>query len=342
MNEGRDGYKKTKLGWIPDKWEIKKVKDVCKIGRGRVISKIEIQNNPGRYPVYSSQTRNHGIFGYLGTYDFEGEFVTWTTDGVYAGKVFYRNGRFNCTNVCGTLINKNHLLDLKFFAYKLDTVTDKYVNKSLANPKLMNGVVAEIEFLFPPLPEQQKIASILSTVVEKIASIDKRIEETEKLKKGLLQKLLTKGIGHTEFKDTKIGRIPRGWEVKKLNDVTEYVDYRGKTPQKSESGTILVTARNIKNGKINYQLSQEFIPTEYYKDVMSRGFPSVGDVLITTEAPMGQVALIDRADIALAQRIIKLSGHRDILNNSYLLNSLEFSALLLKYLTIPTQSNLAR
>lgn len=77
-----------------DTWEQFKIKDIAKIGRGRVISSIEIsqQKNP-TYPVYSSQTSNNGIMGYLDDYMFEGEHISWTTDGANAGTVFYRNGK---------------------------------------------------------------------------------------------------------------------------------------------------------------------------------------------------------------------------------------------------------
>jgi len=75
------------------------------------------------------------------------------------------------------------------------------------------------EIPLPPLPEQRKIAEILSTVDEAIEKVDEAIEKTERLEKGLMQELLTKGIGHKEFKDTKIGRIPKEWEVVRLSDI---------------------------------------------------------------------------------------------------------------------------
>ena len=84
-------------------WKSKKIKDVCFIGRGRVINQDELRLHPGIYPVYSSQSFNKGEMGRIDSYDFEGEYVTWTTDGAYAGTVFFREGKFNCTNVCGTL-----------------------------------------------------------------------------------------------------------------------------------------------------------------------------------------------------------------------------------------------
>ncbi|EKO3426854.1 restriction endonuclease subunit S [Vibrio fluvialis] len=177
--------------------------------------------------------------------------------------------------------------------------------------------------------EQQKIAEVLSTVDKKIDLIDQKIAETEKLKTGLMQKLFSEGVGvqdengdwqpHTEFQDSIYGNIPKTWKLFKLNQVTDYVDYRGKTPPKVESGTFLVTAKNIKNGFIDYECSKEYIPSELYDDVMSRGKPKLGDVVFTTEAPLGNVALIDRSDVAIAQRVIKFRPKDDIcLDSGYL------------------------
>lgn len=111
--------------------------------------------------------------------------------------------------------------------------------------------------------------------------------------------------------------LPNDWIEKSIIDVASYVDYRGKTPQKVNSGIFLVTARNIKEGKIDYQASSEYISEKDYYEVMKRGLPRKGDVLITTEAPLGNVAQVDNENIALAQRIIKYRGKEDILNNDY-------------------------
>src|SRR6476660_2196770 len=108
------------------------------------------------------------------------------------------------------------------------------------------------------------------------------------------------------------------WSSKPLRDITDYVDYRGKTPQKTEEGVYLVTAKNIKQGYIDYELSKEYILESDYESVMRRGKPKIGDVLITTEAPLGNVASIDREDIALAQRVIKLRGKKEIMSNFFL------------------------
>ena len=121
------------------------------------------------------------------------------------------------------------------------------------------------------------------------------------------------------------------WEQRKLIEVCDYVDYRGKTPAKTENGIFLVTAKNVKDGFIDYETSKEYISENAYEEVMRRGKPEIGDVLITTEAPCGNVAQVNRADIALAQRIIKYRGHIGVVDNTYLkyyLLSPEFQKIL--------------
>jgi type I restriction enzyme S subunit len=110
------------LGEVPAHWEVKPVWMLFTSGRGRVLSHGDIADNPGEYPVYSSQTENDGEMGTIGTYDFDGDYLTWTTDGANAGTVFRRSGRFNCTNVCGTLRAKG-TLDLTFMQAVLSQAT---------------------------------------------------------------------------------------------------------------------------------------------------------------------------------------------------------------------------
>ncbi|MEK0445339.1 MAG: hypothetical protein RLZZ399_660 [Verrucomicrobiota bacterium] len=120
------------------------------------------------------------------------------------------------------------------------------------------------------------------------------------------------------YKQTEIGVIPEDWEVTSIIDCCDYADYRGKTPPKTQSGTFLVTARNVRKGFIDYVDSQEYVPSALYDQIMRRGKPRIGDVLITTEAPLGNVAQIDREDVALAQRIIKYRPKIDDLSSTYL------------------------
>ena len=147
-----------------DKWSTCIIQDIAEIGRGRVISSVEIerQKHP-LYPVYSSQTSNDGIMGYLDDYMFDGEYITWTTDGANAGTVFYRKGKFNCTNVCGTLkiLPK---FDCYFVSLVLQQATQKYVSSNLANPKLMNNTMASIKIRMPNIETQKQLSKVFQTL----------------------------------------------------------------------------------------------------------------------------------------------------------------------------------
>ena len=116
----------------------------------------------GDYPVYSSQTENNGELGKINSYMFDGEFVTWTTDGANAGTVFYRSGKFNITNVCGLLsISDKTILISKYLFYFLQKNAKAYVNSGMGNPKLMSNMMASIKLNIPALQEQKRIVSIL-------------------------------------------------------------------------------------------------------------------------------------------------------------------------------------
>ena len=136
--------------------------EICTLSRGRVLSQDYLRNNAGNYPVYSSQTTNNGVFGRINTYDYDGTFITWTTDGANAGSVFYRDDeKFSITNVCGLITNNNPKISLRFLYYVLGTVAKAYVNDGMGNPKLMSNVMSNVKIPIPPLPVQQEIVSIL-------------------------------------------------------------------------------------------------------------------------------------------------------------------------------------
>lgn len=102
------------------------------------------------------------------------------------------------------------------------------------------------------------------------------------------------------------------------------IDYRGKTPQKSPIGIPTLSAKSVKNGQIDYSECY-YISPEEYKKFMTRGFPQKGDILLTTEAPLGMVAKLDRADVAVAQRLLTLRGKKGVLDNDFLMYYLQSS-----------------
>ena len=107
------------------------------------------------------------------------------------------------------------------------------------------------------------------------------------------------------------------WKSYPLEDcMAAIIDYRGKTPEKTRFGVPLVTAKVIKGGRI--EQPHEFIAEADYESWMRRGIPERGDVVITTEAPLGEVAQLDGSRVALAQRVITLRGKHDLLDNTFL------------------------
>lgn len=187
----KTGYRQTEVGEIAEDWIVESIGEISVVGRGRVISHNEISKslNP-LYPVYSSQTSNDGIMGYIDTFDFEGEYITWTTDGANAGTVFYRNGKFNCTNVCGTLKLKRY--DHYFIARVLSRFAYKHVSRHLGNPKIMNDVMKKVKIPIPPIVEEQTaIAAILSDMDAEIAALEAKLAKARQLKQGMMQELLT-------------------------------------------------------------------------------------------------------------------------------------------------------
>lgn len=320
----KNGYKQTVIGILPEEWQVMTVSEFAKIENNKRIplSSDVRASMKGEFPYCGA----NGIVDYINDYKYHGLHILMAEDGGnfhdYQTRpiTYLMNGKFWVNNHAHVLRAKNgeHI----FLHYSL---VHKDITKHIigsTRTKLNRSVLEKIELAVPPLPEQQKIAEILSTVDEKIDVIDEQLAQTQELKKGLMQRLLTRGIGHTTFKDSPLGQIPESWEVKQINEVSTYVDYRGKTPPKVEEGVFLVTAKNIRSGRIDYSLSQEYVPVELYDDIMGRGKPKIGDVLITTEAPLGEVAAIDKENIALAQRVIKYRADKTQLDSTYFKYSL--------------------
>lgn len=187
------------LGNIPQTWSIPSVRNYFNINRGRVIAKTEIslEYEEGLYPIYSSQTKNNGCMGYIDTYDFEEESLTWTTDGANAGTVFYRDGKFNCTNVCGILTLKNKgQLWLPFCNYSIGLSAYNCRRADINGYKIMSNEMASIKFALPPtIEEQKRIADYLdekcSTIFSLIDEKELLIADLEAYKKSLIFEVVT-------------------------------------------------------------------------------------------------------------------------------------------------------
>ncbi|MFT4038725.1 MAG: restriction endonuclease subunit S [Thermomicrobiales bacterium] len=174
--------------------------------------------------------------------------------------------------------------------------------------------VRSLPVLVPPLHEQDEALQFLKSAELGFARLirNKRrlIALLNEEKQAVIQQSVTRGLDpDAPLKPSGVewlGDIPAHWAtVPLLRCISELSDYRGATPEKVDSGIQLVTAKNVRSGWIDYQVSQEFVRSEDYQTIMRRGRPNIGDLLLTMEAPLGNVALVDRTDIALAQRVVR-------------------------------------
>ena len=266
--------------------EFRALGEVCEIKRGRVISKDYLSKHQGSYPVYSSQTANDGIFGLIDTYDFDGDYVTWTTDGQYAGTVFYRTGKFNITNVCGLLKNKIDDLNLKFLYYFLALNAVKHVNKGMGNYKLMSNVIANIKIPLPPMVVQERIVEVLDSFTSLERSLEREKLAREKQYKYYLNHLIT---------NAKNSRILKLGEVAKI--------ITGSTPSKSNAEFYGGEIPFYKPADLNFgyyvENSADKISKKGYE--ISRKLPEKSILVTCIGATIGKVGFIRKAGICNQQ-----------------------------------------
>ncbi len=166
-------------------WRTSTMGESFDLSRGVVISKNEIERRPGIYPVYSSQSVNDGVLGLIDSYRYDGEYITWTTDGANAGTVFYRHGKFNCTNVCGIAKARIPKMSPAFVALMIAQYAKSYVSY-VGNPKLMSNIFAQIIFSYPSASEQRKIAEKITAIDKVLADYKAQLEKARQLKAGMM------------------------------------------------------------------------------------------------------------------------------------------------------------
>uniref|UniRef100_UPI0018F3684F restriction endonuclease subunit S n=1 Tax=Mitsuokella sp. AF21-1AC TaxID=2292235 RepID=UPI0018F3684F len=251
------------------------------------------------------------------------KFELITKDGTL-GKVAYvqglkkpatlNTGIFNIEIKDGSNIDEKYLFQYLRAPFLMNYVAQKATGGTIKH--LNQSILVNFPVVLPSLKEQEKIGKYFEEFDNLITLRQRKLEQQKKFKKYFLKNMFP----------TKEEKVPKirlkgftgDWTQEKLINICDYVDYRGKTPSKTTSGIFLVTAKNIKDGYIDYKASQEYISEKDYDKVMHRGMPKIGDVLITTEAPCGNVAQVNKENVALAQRIIKYRGHDHVMDNTYL------------------------
>lgn len=202
----------------------------------------------------------------------------------------------------------HYFTNSEFFLNKIYEKVTGSAQYNLSTQDIKNSLI-----LVPTIKEQKSIADILENVDKNIATTEKVIKETEKLKKGLMQQLFTYGIGHTKFKNTKIGEIPEEWEVTKLSDITELIT-KGTTPTTyghlfTAEGVNFFKIENIdENGNINMNECKHISTITH--EFLKRSQLFSDDILFSIAGALGRIAIIKSdqlpANVNQAIAIIRL------------------------------------
>lgn len=242
--EVREGYKITELGEIPNEWDIIALGEIGEFKNGINKSKedfgfgckfVNIQD------AYSGNIVKNDLLERINVNDKEKEIYKLENDDIILVRssvkpegvgypILFKKENEDIV-YCGFMIryryNKRKINPM-FLLYQLrsENIRKRVLDLSTvsANTNINQDSYKQIKISIPSVKEQEKIAEILSTVDEKIENIEKLIQKNQELKKGLMQQLLTKGIGHTEFKKTELGEIPKAWEIKKIEEICEILD----------------------------------------------------------------------------------------------------------------------
>ena len=233
----KEGYKKTAIGEIPEDWRVTSIKDTGEIISGGTPSTTETAYWEGNI-LWCTPTDITALKGK--------KYISKTArciseEGVKnsSATMIGPNSLIICTratlgysaiNLLPVTTNQgfksiipNQNVDVEFLFYTISNIRSTIERLASGSTflEISKKAFEGIKIAVPTLPEQQKIAEILSTVDEKIEVIGEQINQTQELKRCLMQRLLTKGIGHTLFKDSPLGRIPGNWEFGKVSDFIE-------------------------------------------------------------------------------------------------------------------------
>ncbi len=202
--------------------------------------------------------------------------------------------------ICSTgfaVLRSKGMIDPKYLLNTLfsDAVIDQ-CNRMMVGaqyPALNDSQVRKTQIPLPPLPEQRRIAAILTTVDDAIQRSRQATTETERLKDGVMQELMTKGIGHTEFRDDPdVGRVPKKWKVKRLDELIELIDCRHHTPTYIESGYPVVRPQNLKMDRIDFSNCAN-ISRHEFQLMTERHTPKKGDIVYSRNASFGVPAFVE-------------------------------------------------
>lgn len=344
MNKIREGYKEYEFGVIPNDWQVKKLGDIFNdLKGGSTPSRLIDRYYTGDIPwITSGELKYKTIYNTLESITEEA--VKDTNLKMYPQGTFFiaitgleaEGTRGSCaiTGVPATTNQSCLAFQPKegfsnLYLYHWYRLYGNYIGlkytQGTKQQSLNNKIVGKLEIPVPKLEEQEKIASILSTIDEQIDNVDALIEKNKELKKGLMQTLLTKGIGHTKFKKTEIGEIPEEWEVKKIIDIATTTS--GGTPSRAkkeyyENGIYPW----VKTGELyNKYISEteEYITEDALKKSSAKLVQEGAVIIAMYGATIGKLSIAKRS-VTTNQACCSIICNDNICYNEYLYYRLDF------------------
>jgi type I restriction enzyme S subunit len=305
-------FKEVEIGKIPTDWEISEVGELFEVVTGTTPSTkdtdywnggninwftpLDLSKLNGRISIKESERKitAKALKEYNLTLMPPGSIILSTRAPVGYVAVLEREGTFN--QGCKGLIPKDkENVHSMFYSYYLLSQKQKLENLSSGSTfkELSKTMLENFKIPHPPLEEQRAVAGVLGVVDSVIAKTDEVIAKTERLKKGLMQTLLTRGIGHKEFKETEIGKIPKTWQIVKFEELGAFQYGITTSAKKENTGIKLLRITDIKDeGTVDWEEVPycDISSSEFYKYALKEG-----DILFARiGATTGKTCYVDR------------------------------------------------
>ena len=264
-----------------------KFSDVLDIRNGR--NQRQVENANGKYPIYGSG----GVMGRATDFICDAGTVVIGRKGSINNPLFVDEPFWNVDTAFGLVAHRDVLLP-KYLFYFCVNFDFERLNTTVTIPSLTKANLLQIEIKVPDMDEQRHVVSVLDKICRLTDLQQQELHNLDQLVKSRFIEL----FASVEAEDT-------------LQNLCTFIDYRGKTPEKAESGLPFITAKNIRMHRMSFD-TLEYISKETYDRVMTRGFPQIGDVVFTTEAPLGNVCRIPfiETEFYIGQRIITMQTER--------------------------------
>jgi type I restriction enzyme S subunit len=286
-------------------WQTKQFGDVVDIRNGK--NQREVESDVGEYPIYGSAGN---VMGYATSYICEAGTTIIGRKGNINSPIYADTCFWNVDTAFG--LSAKSELNSRFLYYFCLSYDFSLHNRGTTIPSLVKSELLQIHIPLPPLPEQQRIVTILDEAFEGIATAKANAEKNLKNARALFESNL----------QSVFEQRGEGWDRVRIEDACEsIIDCVNKTATKVDEPTPfkMIRTTNVRNGCVNLD-SVYYVTEDVYRIWTRRQIPQRGDVILTREAPMGEVGMIMSDDnIFLGQRLVSYRANPSKLNNRFLL-----------------------